>query len=483
MKKSVGIVIICGLLIGGILLAQLGSVSANCTPDPANSGDTVDCTASDTNGVGTGAEDNVSVTVHNGATVDSSPLPAVDLNDNNTVVNDGTLNNSGGNAVEVGDNNIVTNNGTITSTSGAGIDACSQNSITNNGTIDTTGGPGIRACSNNNVTNTGDITANGDEGVVVFDNNVVTNTGTITSDLVGVEVNNNNALTNNGTIDASAGVAGIIAQDGNTIVNNGDIQGGSYAGVTVDDNNTLINNGTITAPTGSVGVRADGPATITNNGSISGDANGILGNDDAQVVINNGTITGVNGPAISLLGGNDQVVILFGTVINGVIDGGTGIDSFQIDIDSSNSDPATANAIAAAIASQCPDASNCTINVNGVVYYVTNFEGPAGTRIIVVTRAAKQAQVICDGDVKVMKSVDEKYYDVYSGFSNDLPNGFWVGRIDPKLVPEVLKFQDPGKFNPGWYVRVTPIENNLMILQVYAGSDNHPYGKICTVPL
>jgi len=110
-----------------------------------------------------------------------------------------------------------------------------------------------------------------------------------------------------------------------------------------------------------------------------------------------------------------------------------------------------------------------------------NFEGVAGVHIILLALAAPKPQVICDGDVKVIKTVDGKYYDVYSGFKSELPNGFWVGRVDLAKLPGQLKFQDKGEHNPGWYVGVTLVENNLIVLQAHT-TDGTPYGKSCKVP-
>src|SRR5215216_6665503 len=108
MKKSIRIIAVCSLLVAGILLVHIGSVSADCNPSPASSGSNVTCTGTDTNGVGTGSEDNTTVTVDSGASVDASPLPAVNVNDNNTVVNNGTVNNDSGDTVAVVDGNTVT---------------------------------------------------------------------------------------------------------------------------------------------------------------------------------------------------------------------------------------------------------------------------------------------------------------------------------------------------------------------------------------
>ena len=204
----------------------------------------------------------------------------------------------------------------------------------------------------------------------------------------------------------------------------------------------------------------------------------IEGDSGVQVVVNNGTITGAGGTAIDLGGGDDSVVVLFGSQVTGTIDGGAGTDSFTVNIQAYAND---AQAIADAIAAQCPDASNCTINVNGVSYVVMNFEGAAGIHIILLTLATPKPQTICDGDVKVIKTVDGSYYDVYSGFTNDLPDGFWVGRVDLSKLPDTLKFQDKGEHNPGWYVGVTLVENNLIVLQAHS-ADGTLVGKSCKVP-
>ncbi len=274
---------------------------------------------------------------------------------------------------------------------------------------------------------------------------------------------------------------GILAIDGNTITNNGTVTADLGIGILAMDNNTIVNNGIVDATNGADGIFAGANAVITNNGTVIGGVIGIEGTDDAQIVINNGTVTGVSGTAISLYGGDDEVVVLFGSKINGTIDGGADIDTITFDIQAYADDASNAQAIADAIAAQCPDASNCTVVVNGFSYVVVNFEGPAGTRIILITRARLHSTTICDGDVKVMKPNGASYYDVFSGFSNDLPNGFWVGRVDAAQMPDMMNFQDKGPHNPGWYVGVTPAEDDLIVLQVRDAAGG-AIGKPCTVP-
>jgi hypothetical protein len=292
-------------------------------------------------------------------------------------------------------------------------------------------------------------------------------------------VDENNTVVNKGTI--IGGGAGIVGYDNNTLVNDGTIQTNGIAGMLAHDNNTLVNNGIVDASNGYDGIMVYSNNTVVNNGTVIGGVNGIEGDDGAQVVVNNGSITGVSGAAVSLYGGDDSFVVLFGSNVQGLIDGGNDIDSFAINIQAFADDTTNAESIAASIAAQCPDTSNCVINVNGVVYVVMNFEGPAGTHIILLTPSPKKPKVICDGDVKVIKTVDGQYYDVYSGFSNALPNGFWVGRVDTKQIPDVLKFQDKGEHNPGWYVGVTLVENNLMVLQAHDTAGGL-IGKSCKVP-
>jgi len=339
-------------------------------------------------------------------------------------------------------------------------------------------GMGVTGCVDNSVTNNGTINS-GIEGVSMGDNNTVVNNGTINADVAGIDVADNNTVVNNGTINSKD--VGMVGYDNNALVNNGTINATGYAGMLGHDNNTLVNNGSVDASGGYGGIVVFSDNTVVNNGSVIGGVTGIEGNDDAQVVVNNGTITGVSGSAIALYGGNDSVVVMFGTIINGTIDGGADTDSFQINLEAYADDTTNATKIAESIAAQCPDASNCTISINGVTYVVMNFEGSAGTHIILLAPQTKKPTVICDGDVKVIKTVDGKYYDVYSGFSNALPNGFWVGRVDLAKLPGTLKFQDKGEHNPGWYVGVTLVENNLIVLQAHQANGTL-VGKSCKVP-
>lgn len=79
-------------------------------------------------------------------------------------------------------------------------------------------------------------------------------------------------------------------------------------------------------------------------------------------------------------------------------------------------------------------------------------------------------QTVCNNSqVKLFRLLNGEV-EFYSGFHLRTPNGFLVGRVQVNQLPRVLRFQDRGGFNPGWYVQVTPNTQGFHTGHVY---DNH----------
>lgn len=285
---------------------------AACTPTPANSGDTVTCSGTDTDGVGSGVENQVTVTVNPGATI--APAVAsfgINLNNLNSIINNGTLTGDGG--IGVTDQNTIVNNATINGGS-VGIAAGNGNIITNNGAL-SGGSTALGAQDFNTITNNGTISSNSGAGLSLGSNNAITNNGSVSGSIVGLAMFDYNTVVNNGIIGTIGGSQfGLIAQDHNNITNNGTINGSQF-GLFAQDRNSIINNGLIGAGDGGAALVLAGRATVINNGTIEAGALGAsiatfppggavhitnngrldgtisIPNPDPNTLINNGTIT------------------------------------------------------------------------------------------------------------------------------------------------------------------------------------------------
>jgi len=345
--------ILCGIGAAPVALTLLSGTPAYAACDTAVSGGTVTCSGAETNPVGTGSEDNVTVNVQPGASITvGDDQSAVNLHDTNRVVNEGTI--TAGNTVSgqatginVFDNgNVVINNGTITVGNGDigvgpafGIFAGSNNNqLINNSLI--TGGMfsvGMSACCGNVITNsaTGTIRlGDSSEGIEASDGNVVSNAGTI---VVG------------NTISSNAPSLGIVASgSGNTISNSGHITAGDGDGspigfatgiLLVGSDNTATNSGQIDVGNLGMGMGSflfgagSGNTFINTAGGVirAGDTSfGIYGGD-GNTVRNDGTIivgNGSYGIAYALPGGTGTVintgVIIAGVNSYGIAAGGSG---------------------------------------------------------------------------------------------------------------------------------------------------------------
>jgi uncharacterized protein with beta-barrel porin domain len=293
----------------GVVLALMTGFTpraavAACSPTPANSGDTVVCSGTDTDGVGSGAENHVSVTVQAGATIAPSAAPfGIDLTYRNSITNNGSVTGSGG-GISATNRNTIVNNGTIGDVAASfGISVQDRNTITNNGTI-ISGGVGIFGGDRNTITNNGVINAAADSsaGIVLNSQGTVTNNGTINGSGIGtagIVTQDRATITNNGSINLGQHGFGVLIGDGGTAVNNGVISvGDSGVGLTLVTANggSVINNGTIQAGAQGFSLQLEsfgGVTTVTNNGRLDGVID-ISGAPADSALINSGTITITN---------------------------------------------------------------------------------------------------------------------------------------------------------------------------------------------
>jgi uncharacterized protein with beta-barrel porin domain len=336
---------IFALALLSVWLVAATDARAACTPTLLNNqvGGFVTCTGTDNAGVGNGSQDQITVTVLGGATIDvsaSAGATAIELQDSNAVTNDGKIvAGDSGIGISVHNGNTVINSGSIVvGDSGTAIDTCCDNTIINSGTI--RGGNdayGIYSSDRNTITNSGKITLGDDSyGIVAYDgfisagsNATIRNTGEITvgADGYGIAAQSNYTVFNSGTINAGAGGIGILADEGVTINNSGTIKVGdsgygiatNYLGGTTA--NTIINSGTIEAGDSAAGVAFDGNTTFTNSGTIRAGADGYgvktnyNGDNTANTLTNtaSGQIIALNGIGVQF-GGDNNTLTNYGLI-------------------------------------------------------------------------------------------------------------------------------------------------------------------------
>ena len=320
-----------GLLLATSCLTPV-NVFAACAPSPAASGSTITCSGTDTVGVGTGAEDNVTLTVNKGASiVDSGEGFTIQLGDNAKVVNNGsigdngvfllsggTLHNRSTGTIEGVDAGVVAGNGSSILNDGIILSAgtavrITESTLTNTGTISAIGNvdpPQAIELSGGKIINKGEIyvesnsftnvTAIGGNGEVENYGNIhVVQTGDGWATAIGGGLPTVNNASKIQVESASAGY-GINMISGD-VVNSGDIiiDSAFSVGIRANYGLTLNNSGNIKVTSDSAtGVNGGGQAKITNSGTITaegtGQTIGIIGGGAATgtlTVDNSGTIS------------------------------------------------------------------------------------------------------------------------------------------------------------------------------------------------
>lgn len=247
--------------------------------------------------------------------VDSDGIEAFD---DLTVLNGGSI--SGVAGIFAGENLSVTNNagGSIGGTNEAGIDAEDGAFIDNFGTITSTGANGIIV----------------DDGALIFNGTSFSSTGAATSggliqgatngvfagdDLEFVNESQSRVIGLNGFGIDAGDDAEIFNETGATI-------SGSLGGVRVQSNGYVQNEGSILG-NGGDGISLGTDGEVLNAGLISG-VTGIVAND-GSLIVNSGIIrsTAIGGNAFSGSGADDALFLNAGSLIEGNVLGGGGINS------------------------------------------------------------------------------------------------------------------------------------------------------------
>jgi hypothetical protein len=207
-----------------------------CVPGPAQSGDTVICTGTETAGIGDNTQSNVTVTINPGAIVKNDAAPpfrdfAISLVSDNKITNNGQIEGRGG-VFLGGFNNVIENGATgVIDVSDTGIYATGGSLVVNGGTI-RSGNQGVYVTDTSSLVNTGDILVKGENvrGVHVDLASSAENSGTVSVEAtsyptaIGFRLNGANTLTNNGDILVSAvaygGIGHGVTGSASNVVNN-----------------------------------------------------------------------------------------------------------------------------------------------------------------------------------------------------------------------------------------------------------------------
>lgn len=265
-------------------------------------------------GYGTGAEDNVTLTVQQDATVTGDH-----------------------NGLWLGDGASITNLGAITGTTSYALRTGTGASITNLGAIEGLGGGGVEAEDITSLTNSG--TIKGDySGVYGGFITMLTNTrsGTIEGDSYGIysEYDDFGSLINYGNVMGSR-FSGIYHEGGDfiSLLNFGSMEGGDRGMEIYGDIVSLVNYGTIEG--GDFGMEIDGDiVSLINYGTIrssdAGSNNHGISADEISNLVNAGTIQGSDHAIRETNIGDTQLTLKAGSILIGAVDLGGGANTLNI---------------------------------------------------------------------------------------------------------------------------------------------------------
>lgn len=317
-------------------------------------------------------------------------------------------------------NSTVTNSGTI-SGAGRGI----ATSLVSNGM-----GGFVMEARDIAVTNSGTVSGEGDDGISLLGGGSVVNSGRIEG-LAGLQADGvqiqfagdqatgagpkqSGRITNLAGGEIVGARYGAIVAGGGTVDNAGLIEGGVTGLLIVDQARTgtvgsMINSGEIVG-----GVLMDVDSGNANNsGSITSSTGIAFTSVQAITLTNAGTITGGGDTAIQLSSGDDTLVLNTGSNIDGIVDGGAGIDLARL---SGTTDTRTITQVVADLS------AFETLSVEDG-YWVAGIDGFAVADVRIAAGAALEAlQTAPNGEIAVdMLAVTNEGTLVLNTGSGDAP--------------------------------------------------------------
>lgn len=237
-----------------------------------------------------------------------------------------TVTSQGSGTITAGRNVTVNNLGTITATGAIGTVVRNAQgpgliTVANSGTM-TGGSVVVNAAATADVTNSGTMTAGTNAAILT------SRGGTIVNNLGGV-INGGSSATQGWAIRFNSGVGSA----GQTVTNNAAINGGGAGAIYIDNAaaSTLnLNAGSTT--TGLIDVRGSSAVTTTLAGTLAG-------NYDASTSsgVQNFTLASTGLMQGATFGSANDIFTWQGGVYSGAIDGGTGTDTFSVDIGAATS--------------------------------------------------------------------------------------------------------------------------------------------------
>lgn len=246
----------------------------------------------------------------------------------------GVIQSTDADALRPGQGAVITNAGTIyagkvesLSSDGIDLQAHSGSVINLEGGVISGARHGITTDTDVTVVNYGTIIGRNGSGIGSDGSGSVINHGTIigdydgsgNSDGDGIDIDHVGYVENYGTIQA-LGAAG-LHKDGRP--NGSD-------GVTFGHGGIFINHSGALVESVATGVAFGVQATVTNDGTIHAGGLAVATDIGNDVIVNSGTIISESGTAISMGSGDDQLTLLPGSTIIGLVDGNDGNDQITM---------------------------------------------------------------------------------------------------------------------------------------------------------
>uniref|UniRef100_UPI00313B2463 beta strand repeat-containing protein n=1 Tax=Sphingomonas sp. OTU376 TaxID=3043863 RepID=UPI00313B2463 len=234
-----------------------------------------------------------------------------------------TVSSQGSSAIGAGHDVTIINNGTISATAAGGTGVRNSQgpstvTVTNNGTM-TAGSVVVWGAATTNITNSGTLTATNNSAIISGRGGTITNNAS--GHITGGSAANGWAI----RFDSSA------FSPGQTVNSDGQITGGGAGAIRIDATTaSTLNLNATSQTTGLISVLGSGATTVNLAGALVGDYDG-----SGSTGVQNFRL-GANGSMQSAdFGSGNDTFTWAGGAFSGTIDGGTGTDTFAVDVGSS----------------------------------------------------------------------------------------------------------------------------------------------------